>query len=428
MNHKKSQQLFSQAQEVLVGGVNSPVRAFKSVGGEPPFIERAKGAYVWDVDGNRYVDYVGSWGAAILGHADDGVLQVLQEVSQKGLSFGAPCANETLLAEAIRAAVPSMEKIRFVSSGTEACMSAVRLARGYTGRDKIVKFVGCYHGHADSFLVKAGSGVLTLGLPDSPGVPKDLAQHTLTVEFNDLVALKDVLAKHKQQIAAVILEPIMGNAGMISPLPGFLQQVAEVTREAGALLVFDEVMTGFRVAWGGAQRAYGIDPDLSTFGKVIGGGMPLAAFGGKAKIMDRLAPLGPVYQAGTLSGNPLAVAVGLKTLQILQSKDYGQLEKRTLKLVQGLQQAAAQVQIPFSYQCKGGMFGFFLVNQSIESFHSVASLSKDLFNRFFWAMQEFGYGFAPSMFEAGFVSFAHTDHDIDQTIGAARLAFSSLKS
>ncbi|HET7459722.1 MAG TPA: glutamate-1-semialdehyde 2,1-aminomutase [Longimicrobium sp.] len=419
----KSAELFRRAQAVTPGGVNSPVRAFRAVGGEPFFVERAQGSRIWDVDGNAYIDYVLSWGPMILGHAHPAVIAAVTEAAARGTSYGAPTAAEVELAELVRELVPSMERVRFVNSGTEATMSAVRLARGFTGRELIVKFDGCYHGHGDSFLVKAGSGVATLGLPNSPGVPAELSRLTLTAPFNDLGAVEEIFRAHPGRVAAVILEPVVGNAGFIPPVDGFLDGLRRITAADGALLVFDEVMTGFRVSRGGAQERFGVVPDLTTLGKVIGGGLPVGAYGGRADIMDRVAPVGPVYQAGTLSGNPLAMAAGLAQLRILRDEDpYPVLERRTARLVEGLLSVARELGVPASGGSLGSMWGMFFAPGPVRDFEQAKTSDVPRFNRFFHAMLERGVFLAPSQFEAGFTSTAHTDADVDATIGAAREA------
>jgi glutamate-1-semialdehyde 2,1-aminomutase len=393
------------------------------VGGEPFFVARAEGARIWDVDGNEYIDYVLSWGPMILGHAHPAVIAAVADAAARGTSYGAPTAAEVELAELVRELVPSMERVRFVNSGTEATMSAIRLARGFTGRDLILKFDGCYHGHGDSFLVKAGSGVATLGLPNSPGVPAELSKLTLTAPFNDLDAVEAVFRAHPGKVAAVILEPVVGNAGFIPPMDGFLQGLRRVTEEDGALLVFDEVMTGFRVSRGGAQERFGIVPDLTTLGKVIGGGLPVGAYGGRAEIMDRVAPVGPVYQAGTLSGNPLAMAAGLAQLRILRDEDpYPDLERRTARLVDGLLTVAAEAGVPASGGSLGSMWGIFFTPGPVRNFDQAKGSDVPLFNRFFHAMLERGVFLAPSQFEAGFTSTAHGDAEVDATIDRAREA------
>ncbi|MFA7269994.1 MAG: glutamate-1-semialdehyde 2,1-aminomutase [Sterolibacterium sp.] len=420
----RNQELFIRAQRSIPGGVNSPVRAFRSVGGTPPFFARGEGAYVWDADGKRYIDYVGSWGPLILGHAHPAVVRAVQEAAAKGLSFGAPTEAEVELAELLVDMVPSMEMVRLVSSGTEATMSAIRLARGFTGRDLLIKFEGCYHGHSDSLLVKAGSGMLTFGNPSSSGVPADLAQHTLVLDYNNPQQLHDAFAKHGDKIACVIVEAVAGNMNLIAPKPEFLKAMREVCTKHGALLIVDEVMTGFRVGLNSAQGLYGITPDLSTFGKVIGGGMPLGAFGGRRDVMEKIAPLGPVYQAGTLSGNPLSVAAGLATLALIRQPGfYAALAAKTQRLCEGLGHAARQCGVAFSAQSIGGMFGIYFRASPPTSYAEVMECDKDAFNRFFHALLEKGVYLAPSAFEAGFVSAAHSDADIDATLAAAESCF-----
>ncbi len=416
----QNEALFQRAQRTIPGGVNSPVRAFRSVGGTPRFFTRGEGAWVWDADGWRYIDYVGSWGPLILGHADPDVVRAVQEAAARGLSFGAPTEGEIDLAEQLVRLVPSMEMVRLVSSGTEATMSAIRLARGFTGRDAIVKFEGCYHGHADSLLVKAGSGALTFGNPSSGGVPDDFARHTLVLDYNDAQQLADTFAAHGARIACVIVEPVAGNMNLIAPKPEFLAALRDLCTQHGAVLIFDEVMTGFRVGPGSAQGLFGIRPDLSTFGKVIGGGMPLGAFGGRRDIMEKIAPLGPVYQAGTLSGNPLSVAAGLVTLRKIQAPGFFEaLAAKTRRLVDGLTAAARARGVAFSAQSVGGMFGVYFSAAAPASYAEVMKCDKEAFNRFFHAMLEKGVYLAPSAFEAGFVSAAHSDADIAATVAAA---------
>ncbi|MGE4500290.1 MAG: glutamate-1-semialdehyde 2,1-aminomutase [Hydrogenovibrio sp.] len=426
MSH--SQALFQAAQTHIPGGVNSPVRAFKGVGGDPVFFESAKGAYLKDVDGKQYIDYVASWGPAILGHAHPEVIQTVQQQAEKGLSFGAPTELETTIADLVCDLIPSIDMVRMVSSGTEATMTAIRLARGYTGRDKIVKFEGCYHGHSDSLLVKAGSGALTLGVPSSPGVPACLAEETLTLTHNDSDEVRRVFSEIGDQIACIIVEPVAGNMNCIPPEDGFLQTLREVCDESGAVLIFDEVMCGFRVGLTGAQGLYGITPDLTTFGKVIGGGMPVGAFGGKREVMEHIAPLGPVYQAGTLSGNPIAMSAGLKTLQLISENGFFEsLEVKTKQLVDGLQQAADEAGIPFTTNQVGGMFGFFFTEEkNIRRYAQVAKGDMERFKRFYHGMLDAGVYLAPSAFEAGFVSSAHTEADIQATIEAARKVMATL--
>ncbi|MFM7405861.1 MAG: glutamate-1-semialdehyde 2,1-aminomutase [Cuspidothrix sp.] len=423
----KSQEIFSAAQNLMPGGVSSPVRAFKSVGGQPIVFDRVNGAYIWDVDGNKYIDYVGTWGPAICGHAHPEVISALHTALEKGTSFGAPCALENVLAEMVIDAVPSVEMVRFVNSGTEACMAVLRLMRAFTNREKIIKFEGCYHGHADMFLVKAGSGVATLGLPDSPGVPKSATASTLTAPFNDLEAVKALFEENPNEIAGVILEPVVGNAGFITPDAGFLEGLRELTDEHGALLVFDEVMTGFRIAYGGAQAKFGVTPDLTTMGKVIGGGLPVGAYGGRREIMSMVAPAGPVYQAGTLSGNPLAMTAGIKTLELLSKPGtYEYLEKITQKLADGLLKVAQDT----GHAACGGhisaMFGLFFTGGPVHNYEDAKKSDTAKFGRFHRGMLEHGIYLAPSQFEAGFTSLAHTEEDIEQTLAAAKAVLSSL--
>ena len=424
-----SEQMFSRAQQTIPGGVNSPVRAFKSVGGTPVFIARADGAYIYDVDGKAYIDYVGSWGPMLLGHNHPSIRQAVIDAAENGLSFGAPCPAEIEMAELVSKLVPSMEMLRMVSSGTEATMSAIRLARGYTGRNTIVKFEGCYHGHADSLLVKAGSGALTLGVPNSPGVPADFAKYTLTCEFNNLAELTELFAQHGKDIACIIVEPVAGNMNCIPPAPGFLEGLRALCDEHGAVLIFDEVMTGFRVALGGAQSYYGIKPDLTTLGKIIGGGMPVGAFGGKREIMQHIAPLGPVYQAGTLSGNPVAMAAGLAALtEISKAGVYEALTAKTTALLAGLQAAADKAGVPFTTNQVGGMFGLFFTEQrTVTSYQQATLCNIDAFKRFFHLMLAEGVYLAPSAYEAGFLSLAHSEQDLATTIAAAERAFNQLR-
>ncbi|MGB5256850.1 MAG: glutamate-1-semialdehyde 2,1-aminomutase [Woeseiaceae bacterium] len=419
--------LYADARRVIAGGVNSPVRAFAGVGGEPVFFKSAKGAWLEAEDGQRYIDYIGSWGPMILGHSHPAVIAAVTETAKRGLSFGAPCVLETRMAEKICAMMPSIERVRMVSSGTEATMSAIRLARGHTGRDKIVKFEGCYHGHSDSLLIKAGSGALTLGVPSSPGVPAGLAEHTITLPFNDIDAVQTAFAELGDEIACVIVEPIAGNMNMVPPVPGFLQALRDACKNAGALLIFDEVMTGFRVALGGAQAVFDVRPDLTTLGKIVGGGMPAAAFGGRADVMASIAPDGPVYQAGTLSGNPVAMAAGLATLEHIEAPGfYEALNQSTRRLTDGLAAAAEEAGVPISTEVEGGMFGFvFTDGGPVRSFAQVAAADIDRFKRFFHGMLDEGIYLAPSAFEAGFVSAAHSDDDIDATVAAAKKVFSS---
>ncbi len=422
-------ELFQRAQVRIPGGVNSPVRAFKSVGGEPFFSARADGAYLWDVEGKRYIDYVGSWGPMIAGHNHPHVREAVARAIQDGLSFGTPCPAEVTMAETIATLVPSVEVVRMVNSGTEATMSAIRLARGYTGRSRIVKFEGCYHGHGDAFLVKAGSGALTLGVPTSPGVPKALADLTLTLPYNDLAAAEQLFAESGDEIAALIIEPVAGNMNCIPPRDGYLAALRALCTRHGALLIFDEVMTGFRVALGGAQALYGITPDLTTFGKIIGGGMPVGAYGGRRDIMEHVAPAGPVYQAGTLSGNPVAMAAGLAMLELVRTPDFhAELDRRTRLLTDTLSAAAAEAGVPFSVNRVCGMFGIFFTSGKVETYAQATACDTAMFNRFFHAMLQQGVYLAPSAFEAGFVSIAHTEQVIADTLVAARSAFRAAAS
>jgi len=422
----RSEQLFAVAQSLIPGGVNSPVRAFRGVGGTPRFISSARGATITDVDGNTYIDYVGSWGPMILGHADEEVVAAVQEVAAKGTSFGAPSELEVELAQEVVDAVPSIEMVRMVSSGTEATMSAIRLARGVTGRTKLVKFEGCYHGHADSLLVKAGSGVATLGLPDSPGVPAALAQNTLTLPFNNISALEEVFDAHAD-IAAVIIEPVVGNMGCVPPQPGYLEAVRKLTRDHGALLIFDEVMTGFRIARGGAQERYKITADITTLGKIIGGGLPVGAYGGSREIMNNVAPVGPVYQAGTLSGNPLSMTAGLVTLRRLRNTSvYDQLEAASKTLCDGLADAAKEAGVATVTNRVGSMWTSFFTSEPVVNWETANRSNRERYGRFFHAMLNEGVYLAPSQFEAGFVSLAHTDEIIEQTIAAARKSFAAI--
>jgi len=419
---------FEEACKYIPGGVNSPVRAFRGVGGEPIFIARAHGPYVWSADDRRYIDYVGSWGPMILGHAHPDVIRAVQQKAADGLSFGAPTEIETTVAQRICALVPSIELVRMVSSGTEATMSAIRLARGYTRRDKIIKFEGCYHGHSDSLLVKAGSGALTLGVPTSPGVPVALASHTVTLAYNDVAGLRRAFAELASTVACVIVEPVAGNMNCIPPEPGFLEALREECTRHGAVLIFDEVMTGFRVAKGGAQALYGVRPDLTTLGKIVGGGMPVGAFGGRREIMQQIAPLGPVYQAGTLSGNPVAMAAGLETLRNIEAPGfYERLSAMTDRLVAGLREAATDARIPFTTNHVCGMFGLFFTDRTrVASFGDATACDVERFRRFFHGMLDEGIYLAPSAFEAGFVSAAHTPDEIDATIAAAARVFARL--
>jgi len=419
---------FQTAQQYIPGGVNSPVRAFKSVGGEPVFIKKAKGPYIWDADDKQYIDYVGSWGPMILGHAHPKVITAVQDAAASGLSFGAPTESETILAQKICELIPSIDKVRMVSSGTEATMSALRLARGFTGRDKIIKFEGCYHGHSDSLLVKAGSGALTFGVPTSPGVPAALAELTLTLPFNDLDRLEAVFKEVGDEVAAVIVEPIAGNMNFIAPKAGYLEGMRELCTKYGTVLIFDEVMTGFRVGLQGAQGVYNITPDMTCFGKVIGGGMPVGAFGGRADIMSHISPEGPVYQAGTLSGNPVAMAAGIKTLELISAPNFFEnLTVKTKSLLIGLKNVAQNADIPLCTQGTGGMFGFFFTDaDKVCSFSDSMACDADRFNRFFHGMLELGIYLAPSSFEAGFVSCAHSENDIADTIDKAATVMATL--
>lgn len=424
----RSRELFQEAQKYIPGGVNSPVRAFKAVGGEPVFIASALGSKVFDVDGNQYIDYVCSWGPMILGHAHPQVVEAIRKAAERGTSYGASTELEVELAKMIVRAVPSVEKIRMVSSGTEATMAALRLARAYTNRDTILKFEGCYHGHSDSLLVKAGSGVATLGIPDSPGVPAALAKLTLNAPFNSLEAVQEIFKRQGEQIAAVIIEPVVGNSGVIVPKEGFLQGIRSVTKEYGALLIFDEVITGFRLAYGGVQKLYGITPDLTTFGKVIGGGMPVGAYGGRGEIMEMIAPSGPVYQAGTLSGNPLAMTAGLETLKILAKPAiYDELEEKTKLLCRGMEESAKEFGIPIYLARMGSMFTLFFTSSEVTDYNSAKNSDTARFGRYFRNMLQGGINSPPSQFEAGFVSLAHTQEDLDKTVEVAAKAFQALK-
>ena len=420
ISRTKSDQLFAEALKYIPGGVNSPVRAFRAVGGEPFFVNQAKGSHVWDVDGNDYVDYVGTWGPAILGHAHPKIIQAVQAAAANGTSFGIPNPSEVTMARLICSWVPSVQKVRMCNSGTEATMSAIRLARGFTRRDKIIKFDGCYHGHADSLLVKAGSGALTFGNPDSAGVPAAFTQHTIVLPFNDAKAVEAAFAANRDQIAGIIVEPVPGNAGLYLPKPGYLEFLRKATQANGALLIFDEVMTGFRLAKGGAQERFGITPDLSCFGKVIGGGLPVGAFGGRAEIMDCLAPLGPVYQAGTLSGNPMAMAAGIAALEELAaSHAYSRLEELGAALEAGLKDAAQSAGIPVQFNRCGSMFCGYFTSEPVHNLADAMKSDRDRFKRYFHGMLAEGVYFAPSQFEAGFVSTAHTEKDIQRTVDAA---------
>ena len=432
-NTDRNQQLFERACRVIPGGVNSPVRAFRAVGGTPRFVQRAQGAYFWDANGKRHIDYIGSWGPMILGHGHPGVVAAVQKAVLDGFSFGAPTEREVELAEAILQQLPSMQMVRLVSSGTEAAMSAIRLARGATGRSKLIKFEGCYHGHADALLVKAGSGLATFGNPTSAGVPPEVVQHTLVLEYNNIAQLEEAFALHGDELACLMIEPIAGNMNFVRASIPFMQRCRELCTRHGALLVFDEVMTGFRVALGGAQSLYaqaipGFVPDLSVLGKVIGGGMPLAAFGGPRAIMEQLAPLGPVYQAGTLSGNPVATACGLATLREIRKPGFFDgLSRRTQSLVDGLRSAAREAGVPFSADCEGGMFGFFLLPELPQNYSQVMKTDGPMFNRLFHGLLDRGVYIAPALYEAGFVSSAHSEDDIAQTVASAREVFALLQ-
>jgi glutamate-1-semialdehyde 2,1-aminomutase len=418
----QSDKIMAEAKNLMPGGVSSPVRAFKSVGGNPVVFDRVKGAYAYDVDGNEYVDYVGTWGPAICGHANDEVNEALKAALEKGTSFGAPSANENVLAKAVIDAVPSVEMVRFTNSGTEACMGMLRLVRAYTGREKIIKFEGCYHGHADGFLVQAGSGVATLGLPDSPGVPEGATRGTLVAQYNDLASVEALLKDH--EVAAIVLEPVVGNSGFIAPTEEFLRGLRRLTTANGALLVFDEVMTGFRIAYGGAQAHFGVTPDVTTMGKVIGGGLPVGAYGGRKDIMEMVAPAGPMYQAGTLSGNPLAMTAGIKTLEILSRPgQYAKLDKLTKRLVAGVLDAGKAAGHAMCGGSISGMFGFFFCDGPVANFQEATASDTDKFGRWHRAMLERGVYLAPSQYEAGFMSLAHTEADVDKTIAAAKEVF-----
>ena len=428
MNHSLSEKLFAEAKNLMPGGVNSPVRAYGNVGATPPFIARAKGSHIYDVDGNDYIDYVGSWGPMLLGHAHDAVISAVAETAKNGLSFGAPCGLESELAKLVMSLVPSVEMIRMVNSGTEATMSAIRAARGFTGRDKIVKFEGCYHGHSDSLLIKAGSGMLTTGKPSSKGVPADLAKYTLTLQYNDVAGVKELFDKIGDEIAGVIVEPVAGNMGVVPAKPEFLQALSAETKKHGALLIVDEVMTGFRVGIHCAQGLYGIKPDLTTFGKIIGGGMPVGAYGGRLDVMQQIAPLGGIYQAGTLSGNPVAMAAGLSTMRELHTHPeyYVHAEAMTRRLITGLQDAAKSAGIPLAANQVGSMGCIFFTEGPVECFADVQKSDLELFRRYFLEMLDEGIYLAPSQFEAIFVSAAHTESDIDRTVDAARKVFKTL--
>lgn len=420
MSRAKSEVLFAEALKYIPGGVNSPVRAFRAVGGQPFFVNKAKGAHVWDVDGNEYIDYVGTWGPAILGHAHPKIVKAIQAAAEQGTSFGIPNPLEVKMAKMVCEAVASVQKIRMCNSGTEACMSAIRLARGFTKRDKIIKFDGCYHGHADSLLVKAGSGALTFGNPDSAGVPAAFTQHTIVLPYNDIEAVKAAFDANKNQIAGIIIEPVPGNAGLYLPKPGYLEFLRKITQENGVLLIFDEVMTGFRLSLGGAQKIYGITPDLTCFGKIIGGGLPVGAFGGRAEIMDCLAPLGPVYQAGTLSGNPLAMAAGIANLEELQASGaYCKLEELSEQLEAGMKDAAKSAKVAVQFNCIGSMFCGYFTEKPVHNLTDAMTSDRERFKKFFHGMLEGGVYLAPSQFEAGFISAAHTSADIEKTVQAA---------
>ena len=427
MSRSKSEELFAKALQYIPGGVNSPVRAFRAVGGQPFFVDRAKGASVWDVDGNRYIDYVGTWGPAILGHAHPKIIKAVQAAAENGTSFGIPNPAEVKMASLICSMVPSVRKVRMCNSGTEATMSAIRLARGFTKRDKIIKFDGCYHGHADSLLVKAGSGALTFGNPDSAGVPAAFTEHTIVLPYNDQAAVTEAFKANPSQIAGIIIEPVPGNAGLYLPKPGYLEFLREITSKNDSLLIFDEVMTGFRLAKGGAQARFGISPDLTCFGKVIGGGLPVGAFGGRAEIMDRLAPVGPVYQAGTLSGNPLAMAAGIAALEELVATDaYARLENLGQALETGLRQAAKEAAIPVVFNRCGSMFCAYFTAHHVHNLADALKSDRERFKAYFHGMLEQGVYLAPSQFEAGFLSTAHTETDIQHTVQAARTVLRKL--
>jgi glutamate-1-semialdehyde 2,1-aminomutase len=419
MLRTESEKLFAEALKYIPGGVNSPVRAFRAVGGQPFFVNRARGAHVWDVDGNELIDYVGTWGPAILGHAHPKIIAAVKAAADHGTSFGIPNPLEVTMAKLICSLVPAVQKVRMTNSGTEACMSAIRLARGFTKRDKIIKFDGCYHGHADSLLVKAGSGALTFGHPDSAGVPAAFTQHTIVLPFNDVEAVKAAFAANKNEIAGIIVEPVPGNAGLYLPKPGYLEFLSEVTKANGALLIFDEVMTGFRLASGGAQERFGLKPDLTCLGKIIGGGLPVGAFGGRAEIMDLLAPLGPVYQAGTLSGNPLAMAAGIATLEELGSDRYAKLEALGGQLEDGMKEAAKSTKVPVTFNRCGSMFCAYFTGGPVGSLGEAMKSDRERFKKFFHGLLEEGVYLAPSQFEAGFISAAHSPTDIERTVKAA---------
>ncbi|MDR0138173.1 glutamate-1-semialdehyde 2,1-aminomutase [Metabacillus idriensis] len=426
-NYEKSKQAFKEAQDLMPGGVNSPVRAFKSVAMDPIFMERGKGSKIYDIDGNEYIDYVLSWGPLILGHTNDEVVEAIKKVTESGTSFGAPTLIENELAKLVIDRVPSIEVIRMVSSGTEATMSALRLARGFTGRNKILKFEGCYHGHGDSLLIKAGSGVATLGLPDSPGVPEGIAKNTITVPYNDMESVKYAFEQYGDDIAGVIVEPVAGNMGVVPPLEGFLENLREITSQYGSLLIFDEVMTGFRVDYGCAQDYFGVTPDITCLGKVIGGGLPVGAYGGRADIMKQIAPSGPIYQAGTLSGNPLAMTAGYATLKQLTPDSYKEFGRKADILEEGLTAAAKKHDIPITFNRAGSMIGFFFTNEKVTNFETAKTSNLDFFSKFYREMANEGVFLPPSQFEGLFLSTAHTDEDLNKTIAAAEKAFSKLK-
>lgn len=427
MNHQNSSKLFAQAKEIIPGGVNSPARAFKSVGCDPIFISKAAGSHIYDADGNAYIDYVGSWGPMILGHCHPKVVEAIQQTAANGTSFGAPTEQEIVLAEMVREAYPNIEMVRMVSSGTEATMSAIRLARGYTGRDKILKFDGCYHGHADSLLVKAGSGAATFGVPTSPGVPADFAKYTLNATYNNLDEAKAMVAANKDEIACIILEPVSGNMGCVAPQPGFLEGLRSLCDAEGIVLIIDEVMTGFRLAYGGAQERFNVRGDLVCLGKIIGGGLPVGAFGGKREIMEQLSPVGGVYQAGTLSGNPLAMAAGIATLTLLQEEGfYDRIEEKSAYLCKGVAEAAAAAGVPTSLQRVGGMFCTYFQAEEVINFADVQPQAPEIFARFFRSMLDEGINLAPSQYESGFMSVAHSTEDLDKTIEAASKSFKAL--
>ncbi|WP_306009012.1 glutamate-1-semialdehyde 2,1-aminomutase [Bacillus sp. MMSF_3328] len=426
-SYTKSAEAYNEAKSLMPGGVNSPVRAFKSVNMDPIFMERGKGSKIYDIDGNEYIDYVLSWGPLILGHTNDRVVEGIKKIAELGTSFGAPTIAENELAKLVIERVPSIEIVRMVSSGTEATMSALRLARGYTGRNKILKFEGCYHGHGDSLLIKAGSGVATLGLPDSPGVPEGVAKNTITVPYNDMESVKYAFEQFGEDIAGVIVEPVAGNMGVVPPLPGFLEALRDITSEYGTLLIFDEVMTGFRVGYHCAQGYYGVTPDITCLGKVIGGGLPVGAYGGKAEIMERIAPSGPIYQAGTLSGNPLAMTAGYETLSQLTPESYKEFERKADKLEEGLYAAAKKHDIPLTVNRAGSMIGFFFTNEEVINYEKAKTSNLDYFASYYREMANEGVFLPPSQFEGLFLSTAHTDEDIEKTLNAAELAFSKLK-